>query len=298
MKLWLTALAVVVAAPISVAATSFVPQGQGSSQPPLATSSYEHVVYSSSAIEAKGASSGASYGRVEIVGATGSPEALSNDAAVYFALAGWALSPMPGSFELFALAPNAGFAFSDVTIPKSQGMTGNINVRFDGMLAPTQASANPDLIKVTAPTHNPGPVDVTVESDSVSVTYESGFAYIPALDAPAQVTPGQKVQIRACGNPGSSFLVLYSDALGAPASFPGVEGVLELDLTSLLALGEISVPATLPGGATTREGFLEFNMPENASLVGKTYFTQAIHLDPNSVTPISFTNHAVVTVKN
>ncbi|MFN0206597.1 MAG: hypothetical protein ACKVS6_09840 [Planctomycetota bacterium] len=301
MKPWMAATAVAIsAAPITLGAFND-PQSQGQGTV-TTTESYSHVVYSSGSGAAQTASTGASYGRVEQIGVTTTLDGtLSLGSAAYMALGGTIPAEItaPDVFQLFMPAPNAGFAFSEVTIPIFDGMTGTLSVRFDGVLAAPQSSANPDLLKVLAPAHARGPVDVTVESVSKTVTFESGFAYVPALDIPAQIGLGQHLQMRVLGNPGSTFWVMYSESLSAPLSVDGIDGTLNIDFGSLLPAGQVVIPAELPGGATTREGFLEFNMPTNPELVGKTFFVQAATYDPNlSNSPFAFTNHMAISVTN
>lgn len=298
MKLWLTALAVVFAAPLALAVPSFVPQGQGSSTQGLTTNSYEMVVYSSSAGEAQNASLGGSYGRIEEVGVTQPAEgSLSLDSASYVAGNAWLLDPATAAnFPMLSLSPNAGFAFSEVAVPISGEITGPKTVRFDGVLAAEIATVADEYTKVSAPVHTPGPVDVTVDSPTKSITFESGFAYVPALSTSSEATQGQRVQIRLFGSPGTQFHVLYSDSLGTPTSIPGIDGTLDLEVANLTALGQVAIPVTLPGGAITHEGFLEFELPKSPTTLGKTYFVQAAAVDPNA--SVAFTNHTAVTIKN
>jgi hypothetical protein len=302
MNLWMAAtVAAVSAAPIALGALAGDPQSQDSGN--VTTSvSYTQVVYSTGSGTSQVASTGASYGRIEEVGASISfYDALSLGSAAYMALGGTIVVDLddPASFQLLQPAPNAGFAFTEVAVPVSDGMSGSMTVRFDGVVAALQASANPDLLKVLAPAHTTGTVDVTVESANKTVAFESGFAYVPALYAPAETGLGQHVQLRVFGSPGSMFWVFYSESLGTPASVPGVDGSLDIDLGTMLALGMVTIPVELAGGATTREGFLEFDIPKNPELAGKTFFVQAATYDPTLPnTPYAFTNHTAVSVKN
>ncbi len=288
---------VALAAPLTLALVAWAPTAVG--QESSSTASYEMATHGISSGQGSSASVGAAYGRVDQVGATVSVDALPALATASYGLElGAASLYAPAYFTLIGLAPSSGAPLTNVIVPLEPGVSGPFTVRFDGILASIVGPAG-DNLAVVAPQHAQGPVDVTLDAPAKSVTFEAGFAYVPALLSPPQVAPGEILKLRVAGAPGSTFGVLYAEALGSGMVIEGIAGVLALDLATTHPVGVVALATATNTGSSTSEGFLQVLIPDDPSLVGRTFFLQAIGLEPSVSGPTaSFTNHTSLSVED
>lgn len=165
-----------------------------------------------------------------------------------------------------------------------------VTVRFGGVVASSASFLGNDYIVATAPAAPPGPVALEVEVAKGTAVAPQPFLFRPAVTGAATASIGQSATMEVSGQIGDAFVLFLGSTPATLAAPP--HGTLLLDPTAFF------LPVlTLPFGPGLASAQLQFQVPNDASLIGLVARFQAIVGDLQPGSPATYlTNRLDLTV--